>query len=515
MRRDGGEKPTNAWLRRGAVTLIVGAAGILAGCQSVPTSITEKMPTLPGMAPRVDKTIVERMRTYDMADAAKSAANGAAPSTPQAPPDPAADLDNRRIYSYIVPSAPITAYLNRLLDQVKQVSPRPNLPARVYVIYDTSLNADTTPAGNIFVSLGWLKQAHSEDELLALIAHEYGHIALKHYDFDELANNQKRLKLLSGGLFLLRERFSTNNENAVLTAGETNRLKMQENLIQVMDAVIHPGWKRAQELDADRYALDTLILMKRSPKGLLEFFEDIEAQDVAATEAKAKAAKEAAAEARNAPPVANQKFSWSDLLDPTLAQLKSDTHPSSADRTLSVDTYRDALYPADGQPRIRAQMGGLGKVCTENKQLFDNYEKAHDSQIKLALGDPKEALKLAKQATTGPTARHAYPLAQQFQAQIQLRQTKEANATFGLITKAEDPTWKEYDFYLEHSNADQKTKDALLEAGFQKFHQAPTLQAARITYYKKNGNLKLANELVGICTARTPEYRDGCEKSLK
>ncbi|MBC7413488.1 MAG: M48 family metalloprotease [Herminiimonas sp.] len=495
-----------------AVTLSLGV--LLAGCAAVPTTISDKMPAIPGFTPKQDKTIVERLRAEDAADKVRPA-----PATPPtAPPDPLADLDNRRIYSYIVPSPPLSAYLNGLLQRVRQASPRPDLPAHVYALYDNTLVADTTPAGNIFLSLGWLKQVESEDELLAVLAHEYGHIALHHYDFDEIANNQKRLKLLSTGFFVLRQVVNTGNASATLTKGDTDRLKTQENLIQVMDAVIHPGWKRAQELDADKYALDTLMQMKRAPKGLTDFFEHVDAQDTTMKLAAEKAAKETikTPDPAAAAAAAAAKFSWGDLLDPLLVQLKSATHPSAAERSLSIDTYRDLFYPTASQPvRIRPDMGGLAKVRTENKQLFANYEKAREAEIKLKNGDAKEALKLARLAASGPTAKHAYPLAQQFQAQMTLRQTKDADATFNLITRADDPTWKEYDFYLEHSQADQKAKDGMMEAGFQKFHEAPTLQAARIAYYKKSGNLKLANQLVITCTARTPDYRDGCEKSLK
>ena len=487
----------------------LGLIALLGGCGAIPTALTDKIPNIPGVAAKQDKTVVDRMRAEDLAEKAKPVAT---PAPAAAPPDPAADLDNRRIYSYIVPSPPLSAYLNRLLTQVKQASPRPDLPARVVPIYDHSLVADTTPAGNIFISLGWIKNVESEDELIALIAHEYGHLALHHYNFDEIANNQKRLKLLSTGFFVLRERFSTGNANATLSAGDSARLKTQENLIQLMDAVIHPGWKRAQELDADKYAFDTLAQLKRAPKGLTDLFERIDAQDVTMK----KQAELDAKDKLKVPAPIDANFRWTDLIDPLLLQLKSDTHPSVEDRTLSIDTYRDLFYPNNGQAaRTRIDKGGLTKVRTDNSQLFANYEKAREAAIKLNNNDPKGALILARQAASGPTARHAYPLAQQFQAQWALGQTKEADGTFNLITRAEDPTWKEYAFFLEHSSASQKAKDAMMEAGFQKFHEAPLLQAARIAYYKKNGNLTMANQLVVTCTARTPDYRDGCEKSLK
>ena len=489
------------------LALSLAGAALLAACAGVPTAISDKMPAIPFMDAKPTMTIMDRMRAEDVI-AKAAAAKAVAPTTAaKPPPDPSVDLNNRRVSSYIVPSPGLTAYLNRLLAQIKQVSPRPDLPAHVYAVFDHALVADTTPAGNIFISLGWLRTVESEDELIALMAHEYGHLALHHYDFDEIANSQKRLKLLSTGFFLARQMMDKGSTNVVLSLGDTDKLKTQENLIQVMDAVIHPGWKRAQELDADKYALDTMVLLKRARPGMNDFFARIETQE--------QADKLALASAVASQP-AKDKFSWQDVLQAGLTHLKADTHPPAADRVLAVDNYGELFYPADSKAvRIKKNMGALSKVVAENKVLFDNYETARSAQLKLTAGNVKEATVLARQSLSGPTARHAYPLVQLYQAQLRAGAMKDAERTWNLIKVAEDPTWFEYEVYMAHTTDSQKVKDANYELGYQKFQQAPVLQASRIAYYRKAGNAQMASQLMIACTARTPEYRDDCEKSLK
>ncbi|MFW8188810.1 M48 family metalloprotease, partial [Klebsiella pneumoniae] len=41
-----------------------------------------------------------------------------------------------------------------------------------------------TGAGNIYLSIGWLSSAESEDEIVAILSHEFGHIYLDYHQLE-------------------------------------------------------------------------------------------------------------------------------------------------------------------------------------------------------------------------------------------------------------------------------------------------------------------------------------------
>src|SRR5690606_35396354 len=65
--------------------------------------------------------------------------------------------------------------------RIKVAAGVPEWPGKVYILATSDMNATATGAGNIYISLAWLDNAESEDEIVALLSHEFAHIYL-HFD---------------------------------------------------------------------------------------------------------------------------------------------------------------------------------------------------------------------------------------------------------------------------------------------------------------------------------------------
>lgn len=81
----------------------------------------------------------------------------------------------------------ISAYLNSLKDFLLQDHPRRDL-IHVYLTRFPAFNAFANDFGNVYINISVLVKLESEEELLAIIAHEISHILLQHtHQFEEFS----------------------------------------------------------------------------------------------------------------------------------------------------------------------------------------------------------------------------------------------------------------------------------------------------------------------------------------
>ena len=78
--------------------------------------------------------------------------------------------------------APLTGYVNRVGGLVAAVSERPETYGgyHFWVLDSDGINAFAAPGGFVFVTRGLLAQAPDEEAVAAVLAHEVGHVCLKH-----------------------------------------------------------------------------------------------------------------------------------------------------------------------------------------------------------------------------------------------------------------------------------------------------------------------------------------------
>jgi predicted Zn-dependent protease len=151
---------------------------------------------------------------------------------------------------------PANEYLNLIGQALAQVSDMPEifLGYRVLVLNSDEINAFATPGGHIFITKGLLRCCRTEDAVAAVLAHEIGHIQLKH-----------------GIQAIKQERFIGVGKTIVTEIGGEKLLESFGGAIgDFTNMVISTGYSRPFEYAADDVAQTILRRLGYDPNGLVE-----------------------------------------------------------------------------------------------------------------------------------------------------------------------------------------------------------------------------------------------------
>jgi len=118
------------------------------------------------------------------------------------------------------------------------------------------INAFTIPGGNIYVFSGLLKLAETPEEVAAVIAHEIGHAEKRHV------------------VSKLMKELSITAVVTILSGGDPSVLT------KILQSIIGNTFSRADEEEADEFALALLEKAGVSPKSLARFFEQLNEKDL-------------------------------------------------------------------------------------------------------------------------------------------------------------------------------------------------------------------------------------------
>ena len=157
--------------------------------------------------------------------------------------------------------------LNRYVNEVGQLlamhSKRPELTYHFIVLDTPIINAFSTPGGYIFITKGALDQVEDEAELAAILAHEIGHVELRHYVKKIGLKSQKG----SGEKSLM----------AILSGGGTAAVSAFNQAIdETMDILFKEGLhSKKDEFAADEYATWLLVNSGYDPTALKRYFQHI------------------------------------------------------------------------------------------------------------------------------------------------------------------------------------------------------------------------------------------------
>jgi predicted Zn-dependent protease len=151
---------------------------------------------------------------------------------------------------------PTNEYLNLIGQALAQASDMPEifLGYRVLVLNSDEINAFATPGGHIFVSKGLLRCCRTEDAVAAVLAHEIGHIQLRH-----------------GIQAIKQERFIDFGKTIVTEIGGEKLLETFGGAIgDFTNMMINTGYSRPFEYAADDVAQTILRRLGYDPNGLVE-----------------------------------------------------------------------------------------------------------------------------------------------------------------------------------------------------------------------------------------------------
>ena len=155
-------------------------------------------------------------------------------------------------YSVFENSA-VQSYLNKILHSLTVFSERPILfkDYSVVVLESDEINAFATAGGHVMVTTALIALTKSEDELAAVLAHEVGHVLLKH-----CAKAIKSARL--GGALASAGGTAGKAVNASDSGVTVDSEAVKTEIDSAITQVIETGYSQSQELSADTKALELL-----------------------------------------------------------------------------------------------------------------------------------------------------------------------------------------------------------------------------------------------------------------
>ena len=305
------------------------------------------------------------------------------PPPPHVWPDLQASLNDNRIHGSGLVSMPaLQRYLDNLYAQLKASAGVPDWPGAVYISADTTLNAHSSAAGNLFLHIALVQSAQSEDEIYSVLAHEFAHVYLNHQATYETHNTAENLRFAGTILGVLTGKIGGAGGAIKWNVGDT--IGAADSLAH--DALI-PVWQREVEQQADMAGVHLSMRGNYSyPAGFKTFLErlaTLEQRDAAAQASAAAAAT--AAGAALAPGKERRTHATAQERETVLTKLVAPLLPRP----------RPAPRKAPWQAALREP--GTAEVLAHFALL------PRISQLQAA-GKQAEALKLAQRAASGATA---------------------------------------------------------------------------------------------------------------
>src|SRR3954469_11255725 len=161
----------------------------------------------------------------------------------------------------IIQDPTVNRYLNTLGDSLARLTSRGDLDWHFYMVNTNDFNAFALPGGYIYVNRGVAERSDRVDQFASVIAHEIGHVVLRH--------SVKQMEQMQGanlGVSVACALTSVCN-SGIGQAG-----------IQVAGSAIFAKFSRQDEAEADAAGVEELVRAGINPNGMPEMFEKLLAE---------------------------------------------------------------------------------------------------------------------------------------------------------------------------------------------------------------------------------------------
>ncbi len=167
----------------------------------------------------------------------------------------------------LVQDPELNDYLQQLGYRLAAASDAPGYGFNFFLVDDPSINAFAGPGGYIGVHTGLLLAARNESELAGVLAHEIAHVTQRH--LLRAYEAAQRMSLPTAAALL-----------AAILIGSQDSQAGQAALVglQAASAQYQINFTRANEHEADRVGIQTLVRSGIDPRGMPDFFERLHQQ---------------------------------------------------------------------------------------------------------------------------------------------------------------------------------------------------------------------------------------------
>ena len=153
------------------------------------------------------------------------------------------------------------AKLQKMLDEIAIVTPRPEIRYKPHIVSTPIVNAFVVPGGWVYVTTGLLDTVESDDELAGVLCHEIAHNVDQHAI--------RRMREAPKGLGLLQLA-----SLAALVIGRSPEAALLASVAaNAITAAVLNGYTVPAEVEADADGLEYMVRTSYNPTGFLTFME--------------------------------------------------------------------------------------------------------------------------------------------------------------------------------------------------------------------------------------------------
>lgn len=406
---------------------------------------------------------------------------------PPPPPHEWANLDasvqENRVHGNGLVSMPqLQTYLDGLYAKIKASAGVPDWPGQVYISADTTLNAHSSASGNLFLHIALIQSAESEDEIYAVLAHEFAHVYLNHQATYEAHNVAANLSTLGMVLGRVAGKITGNVGGAVKwglgdTIGAANSL--------AHDSLI-PVWQRDVEQQADMAGVYLSMLAKYSyPAGFKTFLERL----ITIEQREAAVAAAAAAEAQKAGTVAAS------------GSAPRRTHATAQERETLLTERVTPVLPRP-RPTVRKAPWQAALREKQTAEILAHFALLPAIAQAHAAGKHGDALKLARKAASGTTEGDGTMLLTLQNAMQQNGVSRLDQSLLLMRSKdSKQPSWNamRQGLTLGFLPAEPAQGSALMAEAFKLFGEVPAAMPDVIAFYTQANNVVDKNLMAARC----------------
>ncbi|MBX3679108.1 MAG: M48 family metallopeptidase [Rhodocyclaceae bacterium] len=382
------------------------------------------------------------------------------------------------------------------------------VPGKVMILANPAPEALSTPDGNIYIAMQWIRSVDNEDELAAVIAHETAHVLLHHHSADIIGHTQKRLETLQQTGIAVKNQIEKVN---VISKSDAKSLKQTILATELTQKLVVPAWSRRQETEADLLGLDLLIKADYSPLAMSSMLEKLDAWEKANTE------QEDAFQQRISEIAMQDLGQAIKLLFSRAVTDFASNHPPTDARLEDLAVYHQKHYESleieDADPKAWARFTARRQIA----DMISSYTNAFEAYDLLLKNQPAESLTKARRAVSGEARRHAYPNWVASKASSMLGRKNDAARYLKIALAAPEPSAQLYydiiDVYeqqRQYSNA-----EFWIDKAEQSFDKAPEWTVERIRIYRKMGKKKEVGQLLLKCGIESPEIKRECDQAAQ
>ena len=415
------------------------------------------------------------------------------------------DVLNQRATVYGLIRAPeLEKYLNGLYAKIKKQAGVPEWQGSVYLLGTSRLDAMATAAGNIYISPSWIQTVGSEDELVAILSHEFGHIYLHYHQLEEAKlGADQTAQIAALGLAIAQK--------TAQSQGWSNADTLMSAYLATRDLAV-AAYSRSQESAADSFGLNISTKLGYSYEyGMKAFLEHMLSWEEQNEERDRLINEQLAQTLDGALQVGQKKIKkgWAYATGQHPDTIKRiDAMAISADALpMSVLSKKPVKKPLDAalkQPRTSQTL----KAYANASKAFGNLQEA-------------ASVDYAKQGVAGPGAKLAFnvmALNDAVNANQQSGKTFKGIARSGSILDANLASEQDRAWIVYKTRANQLAESGqvapaktLMDQGFAYFRPAKEAWPDAIEFYGKYESWSKAKQLASECSSKYPVVAQACQ----